>query len=426
MKHVLLTAALAAACASVSAQSLHTLPTTVDPTMMALGISANGQYVTGSTLDGYMFVADWKSGKIQFAENYDELGAQGRAVSDEGVAYGFNINAFSLSIEGDTATFWKENSMADGVTRDGEVVVGNVDEDGDYYTNACYWKDGQRYRLPEPTESWVGFPTGGTAAKYVSDDASTIVGYYIDDFATYPAVAWHRNAGDSTYSVVPFCKRWFDGSMELNAGRPYQVFTPSGVSSDGKWVAMTVQTIDSWTSVMARYNLDSDSLEVIAAPSDDYEGLMIYATGIANDGTLIGFVENDNNDRVALYCKAGETTFQKLSDVFPTVEKLQTYDTNGWCLPTGITPNGKYITGYSSVLLDDSTDEDAGYGYETFVLDTDSDNGLDGINGVNGDEAKAKTVATYSTDGRRVNANQYRGLVITKTANGKATKSVKR
>ncbi len=426
MKHVLLTAALVAACASASAQSLHTLSTSVDPTMMALGISANGKYVTGSTYDGYMFVADWEAGKIQFAENKDELGAQGRAVSDEGVAYGFNVNAFSLNIEGDTATIWGQNSMADGVTRDGAVVVGNLDTDGDYETNACYWKDGQFYRLPEPTESWVGFEISGTAAKYVSDNASTIVGYYIDNFSTYPAIAWHLNAGDSTYSVVPFCKRWYDGSYDLNTGHPYQMFTPSGVSSDGKWVAMTVQTIDSWFPVMARYNIEEDSLEVISAPSDDYDEQTIYATGIANDGTLIGFVENDNYDRVALYCKAGETTFQKLSDAFPTVEGLQTYDNNGWCVPTGITPNGKYIVGYSSVQINGASDDEGGFGYETFILDTDSDNGLDGINNVNGDEAKAKTVATYSTDGRRVNANQYHGLVITKTANGKASKSVKR
>lgn len=424
MKQVLLTAALAAACVSASAQTLSTLPTSVNYSMMALGISANGQYVTGSDADQAMFVADWQKGIIKFAEPYDDMGAQGRAVSDEGVAYGFNKNAFSLSIEGDTATFWGENSMADGVTRDGEVVVGNYDSEGSYNTHACYWKDGQFYSLPEPTQSWVGYEISGTAAKYVSDGANTIVGYYIDNYATYPTLIWHRNADDSTYSVVPVCKRWYDGSSDLDAGHPYQMFTPSGVSSDGKWVALTVQSVESWTTLMARYNVEEDSLQVIAVPStNEGEEMNIYASGIANDGTLIGFTEDWNNDRVAIYCKAGESTYQTLSEAFPTLEKLKTYDTNGWCVPTGITPNGKYIVGYSSALVDE---EDVDYGYETFIIDTNSDNGLDGINDTETEESKAKTVATYSADGRRVNANNYRGLMISKTANGKASKSVKR
>ena len=91
--------------------------------------------------------------------------------------------------------------------------------------------------LPEPANKWLGFTNNGTSAKYINGDGTVIVGQIIDDMSSYPVVVWHMNT-DSTYSVDPICRKYFETG---DGNKTYWLFSASAVSNNGKWIALTVQ-----------------------------------------------------------------------------------------------------------------------------------------------------------------------------------------
>ena len=418
-KSLLLSALMAATCAMTQAQSLNVLPTSADPYLFGITMSANGKYVGGTDVMGLMFVSDWADGKVTLTENADEdLGSQVRCVSNSGVGYGFNGDyCVSFSIDGTEKTYNDgTEGMISGCTPDGKTLVGYLKEDievnGKEITlpRPYIWKDGatEGTMLPFQMPDELGIKGNGTLATYISEDASVICGYYIYRYPTRPIVMWHRQA-DGTYKYDPVFKR----HIPINGTDIDGIMSPTGMSANGKWVALTVS--DGNIVKLGRYDVENDKVEII-----DYEDLgdgdIMEGAGIANDGAMVGYGTTELENRYGLYCPAGSTKAQLLSVAFPGVTELADFDNDGMHVPGAITPDGRYICGYAE------REKGGNAIYNTYVLDTKGEAGVGSItvsetNGVQ---------SAYSLDGHRVNLDSHRGLTIIKGADGKVSKVLKR
>ncbi|MDO4159812.1 MAG: hypothetical protein Q4D41_05105 [Prevotellaceae bacterium] len=412
MKKILLTfAAMLSFSATTLAQSITILENQVvvedgyeyEVGKMALAISPDSKYVCGST-DSYQgFIINWKDNDTKYLE--PEEGCELRSVSNTGVAAGYDGScAITFDVDG-TKTVLSDTGMANAITSDGTLVVGNLLENS-WYQKACYWKNGELTMLPEPTAEEVGFNVNGAAAYYVSADGSVIVGYVVDDMSSYPAVAWILGE-DGTYTVNPICKGYFTADME-DETIPYVEFRPSGVSADGKYVALSVRTTG-YCSNMGRYNLETNTLEVA-----DFElnyMLNFTTSGIANDGTMVGYCEDWSEGLMyGFIWKAGEASYAKLSSEYPDFTNLAAYDTAGH-IPTFISPDGNYIVGWG---YNPET-----YYCESYVLDR---NLATGINTVS-DNKEVKEVARYTIDGAKI-STPTKGLNIVKMSDGTTKKVI--
>lgn len=409
---------LGVACATASAQKITLLPAEQDATMQGITLSPNGKYVAGVTLGKAPFIADWAKGEVKFFTENGEGGVRGVSNSGLGIGYcGDNAGTFDYA-SGATNIISDNMAIGEGISVDGSFMIGSV-IDEDWTTHACYWKDAKCSFLPEPTSQTLGHETNGTAAKSMNEDASTIVGWEVDNFSLLPCIIWHRNKGDSTYSVVPVSKRFFDDSDDGDGFQPYAQFSPSGISANGKWVAITVQD-KNYIQKMARYDAEADTLQVIESPAG--EETMCLTTGIANDGTILGFTQNDMMARSGLICKAGENKAQLLAQVYPTITELATFDSNGLNSPCAITADGNYIAGFG---YKPSPNDDSRLWMYTYVIDVKAENtGIpEGITV----QKSTKPIAEYTLDGREIPADRdYRGVVIQRQSNGEVQKILRR
>ena len=170
---------------------------------------------------------------------------------------------------------------------------------------------------------------------------------------------------------------------------------------------------------IARYNVEADSVELINCPEIspiEY----YYSSGISNDGTIVGFIEDQTNyGRVGIICLAGETEAKRLTEVYPNVPELTQLETNQLNVPCAITPDGRYIAGYGYVDYDDES-----LCYGTWYFDTKG--GEDAVESVAAADKDAQVVASYGLDGKAKRiSGANRGLRINKLANGKVRKVVK-
>lgn len=368
MKKMLLSAAFLAAMTSVSAQKLTYVPYADNGYLMGTYISSDGRYIAGGDAGGQGFIYDTQNGQIKYfvsPENGDET---------------------------------KDEST--------------------YMQHPIYLKDGVKYDLPMPTSTWLGYEANGFGLTGANADGSMFLGYVQDDFAAYPICVWVLNQDGKTYSVIPVSKRFYDSSIELSGPQPMDYFNGAFMSANGRWVALSVHNKDNaeQSYTLARYDVLNDALEYISCP-EATQTLAYYATAISDDGTMIGYINDEkSNARTGVICLAGDTVAHRLSEAFPEVPELAQLDVNELNTPCCITPDGRYITGFGYVDLDD---ENLCFG--TYWIDTKT---TDAVDKVSEAAPATKVVGSYGVDGKVKRIAAPKGLRLDKFANGKVKKVV--
>lgn len=136
---------------------------------------------------------------------------------------------------------------------------------------------------------------------------------------------------------------------------------------------------------------------------------------------MVGYTTGQWFDpRNAIILKAGEDQPRLLKDVYGSLEELAEYDDNGFHTVTGITGDGRYITGFGSVLSEKEIDREIipTAIVKSYVLDT-KGNITDGISNITNNTKK--NAECFTVDGRRISA-PVKGLNIIKTSNGETRK----
>lgn len=439
MKKILLSVALLAATFGASAQKLSYIPYEDNALMMGITISANGRYVAGSDTEGRGFIYDTQAKQIKYFESpnlgnadadLDDL-ASIRSVTNDGVGYG-DIYGKSAKFDfatGTTTALLDESvegsSLVHYATPDGKVSCGVTYDNTTYIQTPYVMVDGVMQSLPEVSNEWAGYEVNGGIAYGGNEDGSVLWGAVCDNYSSYPLMFWVRNRDGKTYSANLLSKRFVDTSMDFTGAQPYDIFTGAAMSANGKWLAVNYHTkmvsrdqVDEGNRV-ARFDLEADTLQLLSCPDASAE-ISYYATGISNEGTVVGFVEEqDSKARKAAMCSAGTKEMKLLADLYPTITEFATMDEKNLNEVTAITPDGRYLQGFGYVDLNDEQDC-----FGTWYFDLEKDETA--VENVKTEEAPAKVVASYTVDGKTLNANTVRkGIVINKLSNGKARKVVK-
>ena len=423
MKKTLLSITLLAASHALSAQSSYiAIPYNDNPWLAGIAMSSNGEHVGGMDYSLNMFVAKWAD--LTVVQPEDEPGDMGccvRCISNTGVGVGFNDNyAVTFDMTGkttilDNAEEEGGGAIAEAITADGKFICGEVGTGK--LAKAGYWnEEGKFVMLPQPTTEETGLKILGASATKVNTDGSLIAGYISDKLSTRPLILWRRGA-DGTYTVDPVFKKYCKDKTSDGLGLMCY-FTPTDMSENGKWVAVTVST-DAGDLKMARYDVENDKLEVIDYPQIE-DGNFCYSSAIANDGTVLGYTSDDESTyRIALIAKAGETVAKSFGVEFSGISDLVEFETLGFNTPCDMTPDGKYIAGYG-MYIDEELDMQV---FITYRIDT--ENYTASVDRVVAPMADGKT-ACFSVNGTRVNPDTFRGLQIVKGADGKVRKVLKK
>lgn len=290
-------------------------------------------------------------------------------------------------------------SSAWAISEDASIIAGCY-FDASWLTKPCVWTaQGERFDLPLPTSEEIGFEISGGQARWMSADGSVLLGFVNDNMSTWPAILWCKNA-EGQYEYKMICKDFFEDDYQK--GKPYMVFTPSGISADGKVVALTVQGeydfFDFETPVpaeqAARLTLETMQLEVL----DMGEGMSVATSGIANDGTMLLYTGgNDMIGRSGYIWAAGHTAAVSLDEMMGAVEEIPAMLTN---TPCAISADGKKVQGFAM-----AADEEANifsYVIEVNISETEI------INQV----APIESVQIFNLQGVRVNDTKAHGIYV--------------
>lgn len=236
--------------------------------------------------------------------------------------------------------------------------------------------------------------------------------------STFLRMMGDRDRYETKDSAITVWNRFYDSSIELSGPQPMDYFNGAFMSANGRWVALSVHnknnTEQSYT--LARYDVLNDALEYISCP-EATQTLAYYATAISDDGTMIGYINDEmSNARTGVICLAGDTVAHRLSEAFPEVPELAQLDVNELNTPCCITPDGRYITGFGYVDLDD---ENLCFG--TYWIDTKT---TDAVDKVSEAAPATKVVGSYGVDGKAKRIAAPKGLRLDKLANGKVKKVV--
>lgn len=433
MKKILLSAVMLAACGAASAQKLTYYPWTSNGYLQAITCSQDGKYIAGEDVGGQAFIANIETGAIKYfasdklnSDDEQDVDACVNSVNNDGVGYGYfegKAARFDFNT-GNSSFICEDPSLVRTSSNDGSLLFG-VTYNSAYEQTPCFWDAaGEKNLLPTFSDDVLGYESMGYKILQASADGSAVVGGVVDNFTSDPMVIWRRNSDDKTYSLQIPSKRFFDGSFELNGFQKYDMVKAEAISGNGKWVALSMHdkaTDDTgftplYGQVIARYDVEADTLGIIDCPDASTE-LFYYASGISNDGTIIGTIENqDTNGTTAMICLAGSNKAQNMSDAFPGVKEIQTMDANEYNMPCAITADGRYIVGYGYVDYDEKN-----LCLGSYVIDTQSATAVEKVASA---ENSGKVVATYNIEGKKlVNPNGNR-LVINRFANGKVVKRI--
>lgn len=426
MRKALLSAAFIAACISASAQKLTYIPWTDNAFIQGTVISNNGKYVAGSDFMGRGFIYDTENKEMKYfvspqlggEDTESTVDADVRCVTNDGIGVGY-LEEVATKFDFATGKYEKildEGSIANYITSDGKIF--GITYNKAYQKTPIMIVDGKKTELPQSSEAWLGFENDGMGIRGGNADGSVLLGYGQDNYATFPLMIWALNKDNTTYSVIPVCKKYLDASDFLDGPQDFDWFEGAAISSNGKYVAINLHNKNEEQSMeIARYNVVTDTYENITCPELSAD-MWCYANAIADDGTIVGYIEDQmSGARYACIVKAGETEAKRMSEVFPTLTDIVKMDGNEFNSPCAITPDGRYIAGFGYVDMDD---ENLCWG--TYYIDTQSS--TDGVDNAAADAKASKVVASYGIDGKKTRPAANR-LHINKFANGKAVKVVK-
>lgn len=313
----------------------------------------------------------------------------GIAVGEFGSYYSDKMPCYT-NVNRDSVTYLYMESGIDvggsayAVNADGSFILGFY-YDVTWIAQACIWKNGglteaDRVDLPSPTEVEFGGPIDYVSARWMSEDASVILGYAQDAInGEWVMVYWTRNQ-DGSYTVHSnHAKQYFTaytwdegfGNMVwVNPNRPYARFEPHNISANGEWISLTVKPLydlNDWNAVAytqaARLNLTTNELEVL--PRVESETAAPEFFDIANNGTAVGATAQafgpmasarkaPNHKTTALadgarngmVWFAGSNAAQTLQEIYPTVGYFSS--NNAEYAISGINADATSIVGYST------------------------------------------------------------------------------
>ena len=420
-----------------SAQSMQVISSLTDSDgavydgVMSQAISPNHRYIAGTVTNinegkTGIFVYDLEPDKyaIQPDVNFTEINLT--SVTDDGVAVGFNGNsaddwlvaAITLSVDNETTkleTPEESNSYAYDIADDGKTIVGYYANSMDFISHACVWKDGKIEELPVPTGDEAGMTVSGSEAKYVSADGSVIAGALLDEYWS-PVLALWRLQDDGSYKCEVVGSKYYslDGA---DPERPYRQFYAADLSRNGKYVALKLGTVNA--QHVGRYDVETGEFEecVHEESSDLADAVAIDAMSVADDGTILGSCVTSAgwNNKPCIW-KAGDEMPKLISAMCPELEQLATFDNSGANYGTCITPDGKYVTGYSH---DKSKGGSGMYMNTAYVIDLYGTS--TGITTASGNADNSAETARYTIDGKRI-SSPVKGLNIIKRADGSVVK----
>ena len=325
-------------------------------------LSANGKYVCGSSFSQVGFISEWQNRNnlvcngrdgAPFASTFNYVTDEGRALSGSLVDF-HTGKSERLGLGG----------FVDMMTEDGSIFVGmtpnkRISEFGSAHYieyDACYWENGKLHVLPVPTEEELGYYYLRTRARCVSADGSVILGEIIDRLYLLPMIIWRRQA-DGSYELDAVCKDYFS-DIKYNEGyyKDYVTFQGCALSKNGKWVAMILRPSPEYgkpataSLELALYNVETGELTKANIP-DDFNiaptpHYFIYYNGVSDDGTVVGYYENDFGGESAFIMHRDDMTPVNFIEEFHTIGQFADFDEYGLNRVSCITPDGRYICGY--------------------------------------------------------------------------------
>lgn len=425
-----------ALCSTMNAQTVKMLtmglgtPGLDEPQLMGLSISPDGKYACGSIEmgSGY-FVADLVNNDFMVEISEDPEGAELRHVDNNGLAIGYNGPGITYSIDGVETVLATPSDdykyvLGEALTNDGSLLVGSLVAKG-YLTYAAYSKAGGEWTLlPEAEEALLGEYAGtGSAAKYVSGDGKVILGS-IGNFG--PAVLW--TIGDNgEYVVDPlFSKYVIMTDEDIAAGeKTLYGLQPTGLSNNGKYALLQGTIVDGEVpvSVPVVYNVVSKELTIYSEPQEiDQTGMGLMPTAIADNGTMVGIVGTQPlyESFGSFIWEAGKDQAVMFGQAFAAYDEMfGPADAIGYCLPTGMSADGRYILGYG-FYSEDFEDAEAPAYFATYLIDVKGTTGVESV-----ETASNTSVAQiYSVDGIQ-RARLAKGINIVRMSDGSVRKIVK-
>lgn len=320
-----------------------------------------------------------------YSGTFHAINNAGLAVGEFGSGYGDKYPAFAHFGDDTISYLYADRDLEAGggayaVNEDGSVILGFYFDDA-WVTRACLWLNGgqnaeDRVDLPWPTDEEFGGPVEYVAARWMSADASTILGYAQDYInGKWVAVYWTRNPDGSYTPNAELANNYFtpfEYDMEtyepawLRPGKPYCEVEPNAISADGNWISLTLVPIFDLTdfsaveqTLAARFEVSTHELEVLDLGEKDAPLFF----GIANNGTAVGAKdggsfgpgpmplaeEDDNSTRVG-YVWPSDRSNQifSLRDLYPNEEYFNYAPENGEAAISGINAEGTKMVGYTN------------------------------------------------------------------------------
>lgn len=440
-KTLLSLVAMVATSGAVTAQNgITVLPDNTGLQLCGGAMSPNGRYVGGYTYTTQQaFIYDNNTKKMVVFDKEGEADTQIKSVSNTGVFVGWSGSAckweFGTDSIGKETPFGEEDKyLYKGISPDGKIIVGAVMDPESWQTQACYFSGNEVKMLPEPSEKFLGYPINGSSALTVTNDSS-IVGYIVDDFSAYPALTWSLNRDGETFSHNVVSRQLFAGTYEST--KPYSVFSPDQCisSSNGKYMPLAVIQFDSETFTetngMARYDLETDSIEYFMLTSEEGDflvGATLAPIAVSDDGTVVGYYEGGMMEpRRGFIWKAGEQP-KFLTDVFPGAAETLTTLEQGDNVPCGISSDGRYIMGFGYDNTEINGEETGANGYVTYIIDTEeAAKEPTGIKSVKPEVKKGvPTVrARYSINGAFM-SSKAKGINLLRMSDGSTVKALEK
>ncbi len=235
--------------------------------------SDNNRYFIG-TFNGSAFIYDYQTGTLTEHVYVDDSTTfyEFMSVSDSGVVAGATgstlDNMQPMSYKSGTATKLSTTGLpnfyygcANGITADGEKLVGYIDYGGNKYY-PILWNNNVASILPFPAIDITGETAAGAVADHISTDGSVIVGRYYTDSYIEIGIIWKYNTATNNYDeelfseYINFDTLYDSSSANFHTGK-YIDFTSGNLSGNGKYLIGTlVQPID--ISTTSRYPIVFD------------------------------------------------------------------------------------------------------------------------------------------------------------------------
>lgn len=317
-----------------------------------------------------------------YGGTFHAINNSGLAVGTFGGSYSEKFPAKANFGDAEVTYLYAEDGVDFGgdawaVNADGSLILGFY-YDGAWVTHACLWKNGgltaaDRIDLPAPDAEEFGGDIDYVSARWMSEDASVILGYAQDAVnGKWVMIYWTLNPDGSytvhgNYAKQNFTPHEYDEQMVgsyLHPERPYAEFEPQALSANGEWATLIVKPqydLNDWFAAeinqAARLNLKSGKFEVLDL--GEFDGPIMY--GIANNGTAVGATEAGGGvgpmstlgeslttARTGYVWFTGSDTIVSLQELFPTEEYFNYEEGLGEAAISSISADATKIVGYTN------------------------------------------------------------------------------